>query len=500
MADGWQMEMYWRMPIALQEAALSLYARRLQRLYYGPGFKEAYEQFRTMQQASVCDVRKWQENRLVTIVTTAATRVPFYRDHWRHSDWRSVHRIDDLALLPRLDKQSLRQNEAKFLIDGARPKSLWLERTSGTTGTSLRIYWPKKMVPQWWALAEVAVRNVAHVAQDIPRAMVGGRPVIPGNTVAPPFWRFNRFWRQLYLSSYHVSRSTAAAYVKALRRYELEWVTGYGSAIGALAQTASEVAEKPLQMRAVIVSGDTLLPGMRSAIEKFFACKCYDSYGQAEGCCMAMECDHGRMHVIPAAGIWEILREDGAPCAPGEVGEIVATGLLNDVMPLVRYRLGDYAAWSADQACPCGNPQPIIERLEGRLDDYLITSDGRKIGRISTALKGSPEIHSAQIVQDGPGHAYVLVRPGAGYRSCNAAAVCEDIIRRVGNFRFEVVEVREIPKTPRGKTSLVVRLDERPELTSLYRQLLARQAAAVQSSSFKVQSTERAAALNSLEL
>jgi phenylacetate-CoA ligase len=303
--------------------------------------------------------------------------------------------------------------------------------------------------------------------------MVGGRPVVPGKTAAPPFWRFNRFWRQLYLSSYHVSPNTAAAYATALRRYELEWVTGYGSAIGALAQSASEAAENPVKMRAVIVSGDTLLPGMRTAMEKFFACKCYDSYGQAEGVCMAMECRHGRMHVIPAAGIWEILREDGSPCAPGEVGEIVATGLLNDVMPLVRYRLGDCAAWAADQSCACGNAQPVIERLEGRLDDYLVTSDGRKIGRISTALKGSPTIHSAQIVQDGPGHAYILVRPGSGYRRGNAEAVCEDITRRVGNFDFEIVEVGEIPKTPRGKTSLVVRLDGKPELTAMYRQVVA---------------------------
>ena len=61
---------------------------------------------------------------------------------------------------------------------------------------------------------------------------------------------------------------------------------------------------------------------------------------------MAMECPQGRIHVIPAAGILEILREDGSPCSAGEVGEIVVTGLLNDAMPLIRYRVGDYAAWA----------------------------------------------------------------------------------------------------------------------------------------------------------
>ena len=178
------------------------------------------------------------------------------------------------------------------------------------------------------------------------------------------------------------------------------------------------------------------------------------------------------MHLIPETGILEILGEDGTPCAPGEVGEMVATGLLNDAMPLIRYRLGDYAAWAQDQDCPCGNRQPIITQLEGRVDDYLVTLDGRKIGRLSTAVKRSPTIHSAQIVQDRPGHAYLLVRPAKRYRFADALAVRDDILERIGVFDLEIVEVAEIPKTLPGKTVLVVRLADRPQMRPLYARLL----------------------------
>jgi phenylacetate-CoA ligase len=210
------------------------------------------------------------------------------------------------------------------------------------------------------------------------------------------------------------------------------------------------------------VSGDTLQPGMRRSIEEFFRCKCYDSYGQVEGVAMAMECERGRLHVVPEVGLIEILREDGSACEPGEVGEIVATGLVNDGMPLVRYRTGDDAAWAAE-SCACGRPQPVLQSLEGRVDDYLETSDGRRIGRLSTAMKRSPSIHSAQIVQDRPGHAFLLVRPGEGYRPKDAGPVVDDIRERIGRFDLDVVEVPEIPKTPTGKTRLVVRLPERSE-------------------------------------
>jgi phenylacetate-CoA ligase len=178
------------------------------------------------------------------------------------------------------------------------------------------------------------------------------------------------------------------------------------------------------------------------------------------------------MHVIPAAGIIEIVKEDGSQCKPGEVGEIVATGLLNITMPLIRYRMGDYAAWAVDQSCPCGSPHRIITNLEGRLDDYLMTGDGRKIGRLSTAVKRSPTIHSSQIVQDRPGHAYLLVRPGHGYRSSDAVAVKEDILERIGKFSIDILEVSEIPKTMRGKTALVIRLTDRPEVVPLYNSIL----------------------------
>jgi phenylacetate-CoA ligase len=471
MIRDWKMEVYWRLPVFVQEAALSLYAGHLERLYYGDGFEEWREKFKSWQIWSRADAEAWQSERLRALMELTAKRVPYYRRSWQGIEWQSVRSSGDLHILPTLHKQSLRQNERDFLVDGIDSKSLWTDQTSGTTGGALRIYRPVSMLPQWWALVEVAIRNIAGVGQDMPRAMMGSRTIIQGRVTRAPYWRFNRRWRQLYLSSYHVSRRTAADYVRALRDYGSEWITGYGSAIAALAESALEAGIKPVRLRAAIVSGDTLLPGMRKSIESFFGCKCFDSYGQCEGVSMAMECAQGRMHVIPAAGIMEILRDDGSRCGPGEVGEIVSTGLLNDAMPLIRYRVGDYAAWAEDQNCTCGNQQPIITNMEGRVDDYVITSSGRKIGRLA-GFRRSPRIHSAQFVQDSPGHAFLLVRPGRDYSRKDALTVRDDILSRVGDLDIVVVEVPEIPKTPQGKTVSVVRLADRPQMRETYARLL----------------------------
>jgi phenylacetate-CoA ligase len=469
------MSLYWRLPGRLQEVITSVYAAQLEKVNYGPVYDEWRQRFHSWQSFSRTQAEAWQNERLTYIIRLAATRVPYYRERWRDSDWQAVQTPADLPALPRLAKQELQQNEQYFLVERTDPHSLRTERTSGTTGTALQISRPKAMQPKWWALYEMC-RNVAGVGREIPQARLIGRSIIPGDTKRPPYWRYNQRWRQLNCSSYHVSRVTAPHYIAAMRSYGSQWIEGYGSAIAALAENAREAGIPPLPLRAAIVSGDTLLPSMRASIETFFQCKCYDHYGQSEGVCMAMECPYGRLHVLPAAGIVEILREDGSPCAPGEVGEVVATGLLNDAMPLIRYRLGDYAAWAEDQECPCGNVHPTIAHLEGRVDDYLITADGRKIGRLSTAIKRSSTIHSAQIVQDWPGHAYLLVRPAHGYQPADAMAVRDDIVERVGTFTIEVVEVPEIPKTLQGKTILVVALADRPDMRKIYEPLLQQKA------------------------
>jgi phenylacetate-CoA ligase len=472
MLDQQKMALYWRLPVFLQEAALQAYAGYLDSRYYGQGYEGWRRRFQAWQRRPD-EIEAWQSERIRYLVHLAATKVPFYKASWRGADWRQVRSPEDLKLLPTLAKQSIRQNESSFIVEGFERRKLWLEKTSGTTGTALRIYWPMAMLPQWWALVEVAIRNVAGVGQQMPRATMAGRPVVRGDVKKPPYWRYNRRWRQLYLSAYHVSEASAAEYVRAIREHGSEWITGYGSGIAALAENALRSGLPALPLRAAIVSGDTLFPGMRASIEKFFACKCFDSYGQCEGVCMAMECPQGRMHVIPAAGVWEILREDGSPCAPGESGEIVATGLLNDAMPLIRYRSGDYAAWAEEQHCTCGNPYRIVTSLEGRVDDYLVTASGRKIGRLA-GFRQSPGIHSAQLVQDAFDHAFLLVRPGMQYRYKDALVVRQDILSRVEGLKLDIVEVSEIPKTPQGKSVSVVRLLEHPDRRETYDQLLRR--------------------------
>jgi len=230
----WRMELYWRLPIAVQEFVLGRYAARLDRLYYGSGYAEVEGECRSLRGLTREQIAHWQMAQLRTLLDTAGRNATFYRDRWTGIPWQKVQGPSDLTRLPLLDKQDVRANEHAFLSCGADPRTLFSDRTSGTTGTAITIYWFAHEIKKWWAHYEVSCREIAGVNRSMPRAMIGGRSIIKGKTRKPPFWRYNRRWRQLYLSAYHISPTTVPYYVEALKHYRPEWITGYALRSGHL--------------------------------------------------------------------------------------------------------------------------------------------------------------------------------------------------------------------------------------------------------------------------
>jgi len=183
----------------------------------------------------------------------------------------------------------------------------------------------------------------------------------------------------------------------------------------------------------------------------------FDHYGAAEMAALVTQCEAGTYHANPEFGIVEVL-QDGRPARPGEVGEIVATGFVNPVMPLIRYATGDLAEPGAGR-CACGRAFPSLARLEGRTDDVLVTPEGRWIGRLDPIFKGVSSLHETQIVQDRTDHVRVDVVPVAAFTDGERDALVHALRQRLGpSMQIDVVQVGRIPRTAAGKFPAVVNL------------------------------------------
>jgi phenylacetate-CoA ligase len=121
-------------------------------------------------------------------------------------------------------------------------------------------------------------------------------------------------------------------------------------------------------LKCVITTSEILDQASRDLIESVFDVKVYNEYGCGEVGSIAHECEHGNMHIMASNLIVEI---DNSGQSDEYDGEIIVTDLHNYSMPLIRYRLGDYAEFS-DSDCRCGRGLPIIKKIHGRAYDIVV--------------------------------------------------------------------------------------------------------------------------------
>ena len=132
--------------------------------------------------------------------------------------------------------------------------------------------------------------------------------------------------------------------------------------------------------------GETVHQWQRDKTQRVLGLKIEDNYSSNEMGCVAMQCpETDNYHVMTETVIVEIIKDDGEPCAPGEVGRLVVTDLHNHASPLIRYDIGDWA--EAGERCSCGRGLPTISRFIGREHSILTRPDGTRIWPIFYGAK-----------------------------------------------------------------------------------------------------------------
>lgn len=295
--------------------------------------------------------------------------------------------------------------------------------------------------------------NVTHRER---RVMFGVRKVCRFDQDQPPFWRFSPAENMAYASIYHLSPKFLPYYLEFLHQFRPAMIMGYPSALHTVAHYALENDNLPPAAKAVFTTSEMVTAQARTAIEVVWQCRVYDRYGAVEGCLLASQCEYGRYHVSPEVGIIEIVDQNGLPCPPNVLGEVICTGLQNTLQPLIRYRLGDVARWASEQNCPCGRAMPILEAIEGRLEDLCYTPDGRQMLRFDTVFKGVENIREAQVVQDRLELFTIYVVPINGFDQHDIEQIKNNMKLHVGNVETQVKPVSFIARTSSGKFRAVI--------------------------------------------
>ncbi len=183
--------------------------------------------------------------------------------------------------------------------------------------------------------------------------------------------------------------------VKAAAGLRATGYIGTPSFLFTLLQKARE-AGTPLALEVALVLAEMLPESLRADIEAL-GVRTLQAYGTAELGALAHECEHKGGWHLAADAIVEVLDlETGAPAAPGQPGEVVAT-VFDEAYPLIRLAIGDIAALAPDAPCPCGRTTPKLAGLLGRVGDAVkVRGMFVRGAQLEAVAKRFPEIGRVQ--------------------------------------------------------------------------------------------------------
>ena len=178
--------------------------------------------------------------------------------------------------------------------------------------------------------------------------------------------------------------------------------------------------------RLVFSDSEILTPIMRENIKTGFEAEVFDIYGTYETDNIAYECKcHQGYHIAVDSVIMEFISNGNAKKQSRmKKARSLLLFLNNFAMPFIRYNLHDISSFSAQQ-CSCGRTFPLLNKIKGRADDYMITAEGKKISFVSLGSYWHPLtkfVDEYQLIQENVNSFTVLIIPA------NLLMICPEIL------------------------------------------------------------------------
>ena len=450
-------DIYLRSPIAVQNLIVSIYGLYIKGIQNGKGNNEEVNKIKKNLLLNYSDLKDYQVKKIKEIIFESKKNVPYYRNLFQKLDIKvsDIDTLDDIRKIPILGKDHLRGDYKNFVNEKFKKSSLHVIQTTGTTGTPLKVYFNSTSRKLHYAFYERFISQTC-INYKMKKATFGGRIIVPFEQQKPPFWRYNYFQKDLLFSSYHLKNENLLHYIDKLKKYRPHYIDSYPSSIYTIARYMEEhkICGKNIT-DAIITSAETLFQEQRELLEKVFGAPVYDHYGSAEMCVFIGQCKEKNYHVNMDYGVVEFLNDKDQNAKEGEEARIICTGFINTVMPFIRYNIGD-TCYISSKKCKCGNPFPVIDKIIGRIDDIIITPDGRKIGRMGPLLKGLP-VKEAQFTQEKIDLVNIKLVKEHGFTVETEKIIIKQLNQRLGNkiwYKFEYIE--NIPRGRGGKYQYVI--------------------------------------------
>lgn len=449
------MEIYSRMPSSVKKKMVKVTNVIPLDLLYGKDYRRWKKFILESQYWSDEQKKEYELHQLRETLECAYYHTQYYKRLFDDCgfDVSSFRYIDQMEKIPYLTKKIIQENLESMVNRQVSDKVYHYFTTGGSTGIPMGFYRMNAdkfkeaaFVNYMWSM--VGYRHTSKTAV-LRGAYLGDKGV------------FYQDGNRLYLSAYHMTDEQMEQQYYALVQYKPEYLHVYPSAIHMLSDYILRKHLPPINsIKAVLTASENLYPYQRKMIYDAFRCKIYDFYGHSEHACMAGECEHNeKYHVYWQYGFTELLNPQGGMAEKeGEIVEIIATTYNNAVMPLIRYRTMDLAEY-AEGYCECGRNYQLLNRIEGRLQEMLVTSKGRHISMVSMNMHDEifDHVRQFQFYQDNVEECVLNIVKNEQYTEEDEQMIYYKIKEKLGDeLKLRIKYVEEIPKTRSGKHRFLI--------------------------------------------
>ncbi len=426
---------------------------------YGPAFSRTLKFLKESQWWSREELERYQAQQLERVLKHAYAHVPYYHRLFKRLGLKpeDLARPEILSEIPFLDKESVLENLPDLIATGRR-RMIYVT-TGGTSGKQLKIYTDPVS----------RIRELAFIHDLWSRVgynFHSRRALLRGNLVRtdhyPRTWKYDPWQKELRLSTYDMTDENLALYIEKIKEYRTEFIHCYPSTISVLAKYIRKygVSDFP-PVKAVLATSENTYPGQREFVEETLKTRYFELYGHVEQLVLAGECEvSSAFHIYPQYGLTEIIGTDGKEVnETGGRGEIVGTGFLNPVMPLIRYRTGDWATVKGGY-CDCGRKYRLLEDVQGRrYQEMIVGKRGNLISMaaINTHSNLYDRVKQYQFQQESEGEVVLNIIKDTGYHEGDSSKILNYLNGKMGDdVEVKIKFVDELERTDRGKFKYLI--------------------------------------------
>jgi len=389
-------KIYSLVPNVFQNIMITVYNIIAYNKRYGKNYKYHKTEYLSNKNLSIQELKQIQQKRYSTFIKYAIKNSVFYADSLKNIT--NVDAIENISKLPIVSKEVIRKNiESIYTI---KPEQGKISKTGGTTGKSLKVLFTLDNMQERFAMLDV-FREEFGYATGVKTAWFSGKHLLTSKDIRKNrFWKTDVYYNVRYYSTFHIKEDYLKYYLENLIKYQPKFLVGFPSSIADIARYGFKhnIDFPANTIKGIFPTAETITAEIRKLIESYFKTNIYNQYASSEGAPFIFECINKKLHLELQSGVFEVLDENNIPT---NEGRLILTSFSTQGTPLIRYDIGDRLKLSSG-ICNCGNNNPLVDEILGRIDDYIYSPENGKInlGNVSNTLKDIKGVIRFQAIQD----------------------------------------------------------------------------------------------------